>query len=321
MVVVHHVLDQSTSFYSLLPTESFQAGVDIFFVISGFVMVYVTTFRERSAGRFLAMRAARIVPVYWFYTLCAVILMALLPKLFRSNELTFEHVVSSLLFIPHRTEATGWGPVIKQGWTLNYEVFFYLLFAIAISISINKRVGISAAALASLSAFGFVMHNHESIIGFYSDNIILEFMFGMMIAVLYINGSIDRVGRTAGVVLLAGGACLLFVSKSDYRVLDYGVPALFIVTGALVLERRIGVRNIRILHFFGDSSYSIYLVHVFVIAVLRAVWPVELAGIVNLLLFLGVTMALVAACSAVSYLLVERTSLRYLRSKIDRTPL
>jgi exopolysaccharide production protein ExoZ len=323
MIVFHHVLHQSPGFLALWPTEAGQAGVDLFFVISGFVMVYVTHDRERSPQQFLAMRAVRIIPVYWFYTLAAAALMLVSPNLFRSNELTVRHVVLSMLFIPHQTGSTEVSPVVKQGWTLNYEAFFYVLFAIAIAISTRRRAPIAVTVLAAMALAGYWMHftgYSLGTAGFYFHGMILEFAFGMLIAKAYLNGRLERLSPVFGGILVVAGFVALFTLPDQVsRELAYGVPAVLIVIGALAFERRFRVLKVPLLQFTGDASYSIYLVHIFPVAVLRALWPhlMPMAGVVSFLLFLLLNVVSVVALSAFSYYAVERTSLRYLRKKIQ----
>jgi exopolysaccharide production protein ExoZ len=328
MIVFTHVLHQSPGFLAIWPTKAGQAGVDLFFVISGFVMVYVTADRERSAQQFILMRAARIIPVYWFYTLSAAALMFVLPQLFRSNELSVRHVVLSLLFVPHRTDAGGsFDPIIKQGWTLNYEVFFYVLFAVAMAISMRRRVILAAIVLAALAATGYWVRSAGISLGapgFYLQDIILEFAIGMLIAVAFMNGRLQPLKPVLGGFLVVGGFIVLFAFDPLYsdatRILVYGLPAAAIVIGALAIERPTRVLKVPFLQFAGDSSYSVYLVHIFPVAVLRAIWPrlsLPMSGVPSFLLFLALSVALVMGLAAISYYTVERRSLRYLRKKIS----
>lgn len=327
MVVVHHVLHQSAGFLAIVPTEAFQAGVDLFFVISGFVMVYVTRNRERSARQFIAMRAARIIPIYWFYTLAAAALILIVPGLFRSNEATPRHVLMSMFFIPHRGVDGTLSPLVKQGWTLNYEVFFYVLFAVAMAIAFSRRVPVAVGALAVLTAAGWCARAagvQLGTAGFYLQDIIAEFAFGMLIAAVFLRRSLDRLGVIAGVVLVVVGFVAMFVldARTDSsRTLIYGIPAAAIVIGSLAAEGGVAALRMPRLQFTGDASYSIYLVHIFPVAVLRALWPrigLPLAGAGSLTVFLAVTLASVIGLGALSYYAIERTSLRFLRARISR---
>jgi len=326
MVVFHHALHQSEGFLSLWPTEAGQAGVDLFFVISGFVMVYVTREREQSARQFIVMRAIRIVPIYWFYTLAAAFLMAVLPRLFRSNELTVSHVLLSLLFIPHDSQGS-YSPVVKQGWTLNYEVFFYVVFAIAMAISVRRRVISTTVTLTAIASLGYLLQAANPPIGilwFYLNGMLLEFSFGMLIAVAYFNGYLKRLNFKFGITLIAIGFIALFaldpLQTPNSRPLIYGAPAVVIVIGALACEKRQVRLRSRFFEFTGDSSYSIYLVHIFPIAVMRAIWPhiMPMRGWLSFSLFLAISVAFVLIIAGVSYRIIEIKSLKYLRGKYVR---
>ncbi|QZT58426.1 acyltransferase family protein [Mycolicibacterium austroafricanum] len=325
MVVLYHVINQSAGFYAVLPTGVGRAGVDLFFVISGFVMVYVTADRERYAKQFLAMRAARIVPVYWFYTLSAAALMFVLPQLFRSNELTFRHVAMSLLFLPHETLEGSMSPVVKQGWTLNYEVFFYILFAIAMAIAARRRVTISITVLLIFAAVGYCLDLTGTSVGsidFYFQSIILEFALGMLVASLFLQGKIDFVGPIIGIIVILVGFSAMLTLDGLYtfsnRAFIYGIPAAAIIIGVLAFESSSKSLRMPILQFIGDASYSVYLVHIFPVAVLRAIWPSPMAGALSFSLFLLLSVVSSIALGAASYYAVERTSLKYLRRLIAR---
>jgi len=323
MVVVHHVLHQSPGFLSVWPTEAWQSGVDLFFVISGFVMVYVTSQREQSPRRFLTMRAARIVPVYWFYTLLAAGLYYVVPSLFRSNEFSLSHIVLSMLFVPHGKGDLVGIPLVKQGWTLNLEVFFYVLFAIAMAISLKHRTVLAVAALAMIAAVGpfYPIGNTSPIVWslfFYTNPIILEFAFGMLIATAFLRGKFDFLKPPlAGVLVVSGFLAIFILPPECERVLAYGLPAAAVLIGALAFEQHIPIRQ-RFLESVGDASYSIYLVHIFAIAVLRKFWPLSMDGLASLALFLVASIALVVVIGRLSYALIERPSLQFLRKVIAR---
>lgn len=103
-------------------------GVDIFFVLSGFVMCYITDSGE-SGKEFFLRRIARIVPLYWALTLITFVIAWLKPTLFNSTTADLGNLFKSLLFIPYVKENGSISPIIPVGWTLNYEVYFYLLIS------------------------------------------------------------------------------------------------------------------------------------------------------------------------------------------------
>ena len=104
-------------------------GVDLFFIISGFIISHVMLSvqpKSEQAKSFILRRLIRIVPIYWFYTSLMVLAMMLFSSILKSNKLEFDHLIASIFFIPWPHPTTGAiRPVLGQGWTLNYEMFFY----------------------------------------------------------------------------------------------------------------------------------------------------------------------------------------------------
>ena len=141
LVVAYHAAGHLGVFhpnYAIL--EFGQYGVDLFFVISGFMMM-VTTTSKASPTIFIAKRLWRIVPLYWFITLVYVILLLLAPYLLPSGTLDFGYIIKSFLFIPSygpKFPDLIW-PLVIPGWSLNYEMYFYALFAIALLLSAKYR--------------------------------------------------------------------------------------------------------------------------------------------------------------------------------------
>lgn len=104
-------------------------GVILFFGISGFIMVYISGGGSFPALDFLKRRAIRIVPLYWIFTSLAALLAALAPSLFQTTQFTWPHYLQSLFFIVHEApERGGVSPILSLGWTLNYEIYFYIVF-------------------------------------------------------------------------------------------------------------------------------------------------------------------------------------------------
>jgi exopolysaccharide production protein ExoZ len=119
-----------------------QVGVDIFFVISGFIMVFITEKREQSGGDFFLHRLTRVAPPYWFVTLILATGLFFIPSAFSESVFSWPQLVTSLLFwpYPHYPISDEAYPLYSPGWTLNYEFFFYTIFAVAMAISWKWRV-------------------------------------------------------------------------------------------------------------------------------------------------------------------------------------
>jgi exopolysaccharide production protein ExoZ len=245
------------------------AGVDVFFVISGFVMWITTQGRPAAPGGFLWRRFVRVAPAYWIATLALALLAALWPRLLPQVRLQPSHLALSLLFIPHLDPDGLPFPLLPPGWTLVYEAVFYLVFAASLAAPIRARFGLVIGGLTALALLGFVLHPLYEL---FANPSLLEFAAGVWLGKAYAERRLP--GRGIGWLLLAAGlgafvALRLLGLHSDmWRNLIWGVPALAIVAGAVTLEANGGVRSSPPLKQLGDASYSIYLAHWVVIALL-----------------------------------------------------
>lgn len=287
-----------------------QAGVDIFFVISGFIM-WVTTENapNRTARDFLFNRLRRIVPLYWLITLGMTALLLVAPRLLQSAVFDPVHIIKSLFFIAAYNDGTHlYQPLLVPGWTLNVEMYFYLLFTIAIAVSAGSR-SIRAAVLSALllgsAALPLAVDNLPGEVLFYCQPIIVEFLFGIFLGWLFLARPINLgisgwMVAAAGLVLMAQGTydegpLPLFIEK--------GIPALMIVGGALFATPF----KARPLEGLGNISYSLYLTHALVLSAFAQVW--KRAGLFESAppaVFFVVSGVFCIAVAIVAYVTVER---------------
>ncbi len=280
--------------------EAGAAGVDVFFVISGFIMWTIGARYGAKPGAFLAKRAARIVPLYWVLTL-VVAAIALLPPAFRSYGAipSVGHLVASLLFVPEHS-----APVIPAGWTLDFEVLFYLVFALSLFLAARARLIALTLALAGLSFAGWLTHPANPVLTMLTSPLLLEFAGGVWLGKAWSDGL--RLPAWLGAPLLAigFGAIVLVPMLGIYpeanRTLLWGVPAILIVAGALSLEP---VRAWQPLKFLGDASYAIYLAHVTALA-----YAGMLLGPLQLPFAIGcaVSVALAVSAGCLCHVFIER---------------
>jgi exopolysaccharide production protein ExoZ len=243
------------------------AGVDVFFVISGFIMWTVSARRATGPGDFLLRRAGRIVPLYWTVTLLVVGLDLLRPSLFPNMRLDAPHVVHSLLFLPYGDRTGVVAPVIVPGWTLNYEVFFYIVFAFTLLLPAGRRARALTAVMGGLCLLGLLLpHRRWAAVDTYCDPLVLEFVAGAWLAKAAAAGRLG--GTIAAWAAIAAGLLILAVvavTGADVsiwvRLPYWGLPAVLIVWGALSLEGASRVPVFAPLKLLGDASYSIYLAH------------------------------------------------------------
>ncbi len=316
MVVAHHATIMLWE-RDHLPVGNWRngaAGVDLFFVISGFVMTISSApllggAVAHPARTFLARRVERVVPMYWLVTTAKVLVLLLLPSLGLNALGSVRHVVCSYLFFPSFNPEHAMEPVVVVGWTLNYEMAFYLLFAVALAARWKPLWGM-ALPLSVLGtwrlAAPFVGPNW---LWFYGNTLLLEFLFGMVLGAAL--PRLRRVPWPAGLGLAIAGFVPLLVWPtpivSPLRGIEWGLPALAVVTGAVILEARWGARSPRWMLALGDASYSIYLLHTFVLPALGKLlsrvggsWPGEVA------VSLVAAVVLSAAAGWIAYRWVER---------------
>lgn len=274
MVVVFHLQGPLRRYgFDVNWPLAWAAGVDVFFVISGFIM-WVTTWRDDvTPAAFLRRRLTRIVPLYWTLTLAAALAAFLRHGLGGDLGLDLTHLVKSLLFWPAENPMSkDMEPVLVPGWTLNYEMFFYALFALALALRADRRVPVLVLVLAGLAAAHVFAPAGNSVFGFYTQGIILEFGFGVLIGRAYTKGLRIRPALALAAMCLGVLGIVASTWVLTSRVLSLGVAAALIVFGAAMYERARAVPRHATLHLLGDASYSIYLAHGFVLGALAKAW-------------------------------------------------
>ena len=262
------------------------AGVDLFFVISGFIMVYSSERLFAAPGGakvFGWRRLSRIVPLYW----CAMVLLLIKMAVLHKPMPDAAGVVTSFFFIPWDTQGTGVPrPIYDLGWTLNYEMFFYTVFALCIGLRREMTVALVSVCLSAAVIFGALFPAHNPQLFFWTQPIVLEFVLGMGLALLVRNGfTLPKLARYA-LIALGAAAFLhdflnsvsqprLWLTPNDFlRVVGWGVPAAMIVAGCVLKKsERLGdnvfVRSGKLL---GDASYALYLCHPIVMSAFAIVW-------------------------------------------------
>ena len=259
-------------------------GVDLFFVISGFIMVYTcwdSFQRENAAPDFMRRRIIRIVPLYWLATSLMILAIILFPHKINTATSDWYQWISSYLFFPYARESDGLvRPVLGLGWSLQYEMLFYALFAL--SLYLPRKAGMIAliVALVIITAGTNLLvpdaYVSTGVAQFLSHPIILEFGAGVFLGYLYCSGF--RFSGTVGVVALVCGILLLLFVPSFNDVIDrwrlfhYGLPATIFVSACIFIHGIDEVSVPRPVLNIGESSYSIYLCHPFVIGIVSLIF-------------------------------------------------
>jgi len=212
-------------------------------------------------------------------------------------------------------------PVIVPGWTLNYEAFFYVIFALTLLLPAGRRSTVLTAVMGGLCLVGLALpHGQWALADTYTDPLILEFAAGVWLAKAAAAG---RLGRTrAAIVAIAAGVLVMTVAavtgvdvRGWARLLFWGFPALLIVWGALSLEGSGRVPVMPLLKGLGDASYSLYLAHGLALSL-----AFKLIGGRGLPAWAEVMLAvpLALVCGALCYRLAERPLLTLFHGRKGR---
>lgn len=305
VVMSHWQPDPSGIFLHVFPFRPGVFGVDVFFVISGFVMAHSTISKNVSPASFMKRRIWRIVPLYWLLTLAVFCVAIVAPGVVGATSSSLVELLKSLLFIPFVKSSGLIQPTLFVGWTLNYEMFFYLCFALALFLP--RPILVLSAGFVLLVALGLAFPSEQTLWRFYSDPRVLEFIFGVWLRLL-LPGLLglrhlfapaagwvvhDHIGE-AWIIIVTLPVATAIVAVS--LILPEGGSALY---GAFVK--------------LGDASYACYLAHFFVLKAVLVVMPVE--GVIARLALTALAFGLVTLVSLMLFQLVERPSMRFLKRR------
>ncbi len=260
VVVVFHICKNPALGVAASPwlIQSLQVGadaaVDIFFMLSGFIMVYTQSAARRSAAGFAGQRIARIVPLYWLATVGYIAFLVVAsgaPADMLAEFNSIKHFGAlSMLFASH---SFGYNyPVLVPGWSLEYEMLFYAILAGAIFASPRRYVAVAIAVLAGAVALGWLRP------------LCLEFGAGMLVAVIRQRGGMRALARAMALIGPAVAALGFIgghyanIEGDAVRLLYCGVPMLAVFSGALCVSPR----RHPVLLALGEWSYAIYVSHV-----------------------------------------------------------
>lgn len=313
MVVIHHAREPQSWLYN--PLEAYPAfawGVDIFFVISGFIM-YVAATNEKPY-EFIKKRIIRVVPLYWFSTLLLLLVLTKFkPFAITSDE--FIHLVKSFFFVPHYSpdHPEKIYPYLIAGWILNYEMFFYAIFAVGLVF--RKTALICSLVIIGLVITGSLSSFDNAIMKAYTNSILLEFLGGLWVGYFYRK---EVIPAQFSILMLVGLTILFSIPfiQTEHVMAMRIVSSIFVILGAVSFIN--APVDSRLLGLLGDASYSIYLTHsVLSIRIAHKIWSaVPVTGILQFMVWIALTLTISIVVGVLVYWLVEKPALIWLRSKI-----
>jgi peptidoglycan/LPS O-acetylase OafA/YrhL len=288
-------------------------GVDIFFVISGFIMIYTTADlfgKPGAASTFLQRRFIRIATLYWLMTTLLLVVALVAPRFLNVPIENWRAVVASYLFIPDLRGNGEVRPILAGGWTLNYEMFFYTIFACGLTLPLRRGVIWVCVFFVSLSGLGAMVSLPGVALPFWANAITLEFVFGVLIGLACRAGWTISAGRALTLAAIGIGLTVLFspawgLRDSVPQFLYAGVPAALLVLAAALGPVLQPTRIVLFLVAIGDASYSLYLTHAFVLRPLRNVWIAVHGGALPLILYVIVCIAVAIVAAFVIYQTIE----------------
>ena len=317
-VVYSHSAIQVDSFTPYL-SKAGSFGVDVFFVISGFIMIYIAK-PDTSPTKFFIARVRRVVPLYWFFTFLMAAILLLMPNVFKATVFQWDTLLLSLAFIPHWNvayEGFVW-PIVAPGWSLVFEMYFYLIFALSLFLPYRYRIAFITGVICAVFLVATVNDTGGSAITqFFSESMVFEFVLGMFLALAFKRGF--HMPSSTAWYLLVFAICLLFLDLPVARILKYGVPALLIVMACLYIS----IKHYNWAVLLGDASYALYLSHIFTLGVMRKfLAPLLGEGPIAAYLFVAISMLVCLIVSIFIHKYIDNWLLRVDRFRFlgDRTP-
>ncbi|NDL62326.1 acyltransferase family protein [Acerihabitans arboris] len=269
LVVLHHIGIKGAQ-YNVTLLDGFHIGyfgVDLFFIISAFIMCNTTDKKSITFSRFIGARITRIMPLYWLMSLLALVVFLIKPSLVNSSG-GVTSIWASFTLLPN-----GDRYLVNNGWTLSYEFIFYFIFGVAIFLSEKRKILITSSIIIMLCTLGVMMKFDSSYYTFLTSKMLFEFIMGMGAFIILQKYNLPK---SIATVLLTGGILLLFYQNNFgtiktplSRTFFAGIPMLMIFIGTVRFEyilKRQKNKFLKLIEELGNSSYSLYLIHAFVLS-------------------------------------------------------
>lgn len=248
-------------------------GVDIFFMISGFIIFYSTWNKKIEFKEFILRRIIRIYPI-WSVAVCAMTIISLIPG--TSASYSLQSIILSLLLIPHYNNNGDIFPILEIGWTLNYEVLFYLTFGIFLFLKRKISLIIITVTYTCLVILGTFVEIPFAIYSVLTNIKLLEFVIGGWLSWLFINNyKLNNLGSLLIFIILISTLYMFLFLEGIWLLNSFytrGTIALCFMALFLLYPPLKYWNPAKYWIFIGNASYSIYLFHMFPIIILSGLW-------------------------------------------------
>jgi len=256
--------------FYLVPTS----GIDMFFIISGMVITCQCwdSFNSGAQWEFIRRRVARLLPPYWLYLLATALWLIANHYFFAGKPVDWNKFLHSIALVP--TGSAWFGYFLPQAWTLNYELYFYCLMFVALMLPRPFLLPVVGGIIALGVIFRSSANLDIFIFNVITNPILFEVFFGICIGVIHSrNIAVPAWLCYAALTLSVGMYVMAYYETLGFtRAIDWGLPAALLAFGLVFLERLNHLRLPRFLVALGNSSYTIYLTHVFFLLILGRIF-------------------------------------------------
>jgi exopolysaccharide production protein ExoZ len=293
-------------------------GVHMFFLLSGYIMASIC---DTDSAAFVRRRLIRIIPLYWTLTLALYSVAWKFPHLMNATRALPSELFKSLFFIPFEKGNGLYQPILFVGWTVNYEMFFYIMLSIAVLINKRRAALLGGSLMLAIMAVCSLFTATSAIARFYADTVLLECILGLIsyYCVKALSRRLTPAMKPA-LMVLAIGSLFLLPSIEEFGLmahlpatLRYG-PASFVLICSACLLALLGADfKAGVVVLLGDASYVMYLTHPYIEEFLDRVVG-RFLPIFHIDRPIGclIAMAFVLPISAFLYLKVDKPIVRYL---------
>lgn len=280
-------------------------GVPIFFVISGFIMTFTTSNYGKNAfiefKSFITKRIIRIVPLYYILSIAWMVLGGNFLLYFDSEHIS--RVYNSFLFLPQKSTP----PVLFLGWSLNYEMFFYLLFGLTLFFK-KKRYLVLCTFFTILICLGLIFKFSNPYLKMATDFINIYFLIGIIFGLFYNMVKLSK--KTVMMICIIGVCCFMTFYFSNIITSSF-LPVTLLVLSFLLLDK-LAIPSSSTLVYLGNISYSLYLIHPFVQIAFRR-WKTDNIFMGTLVFIIEIIAVIIL--SSISFELVEKRLTKFLRKQ------